>query len=496
MTEKNRVLIVEDNPEQYELVSDYLRLDGQYELVWARDIQSLWDLIKQEKFDIILLDFMLPDGTGLDALIQFPYRNITTPVIMVTGQGDERIATQALQHGASDYIVKNPDYVQALPSAIRKVIKDSKLQKAFQESLEKNRYQALILNNVKDAVVVWNIDGRITFWNLAAEKLFGWRSIERVNQSVYECYWPLFEPVPEWNNGQAPFLGMDQDRQIKIPSGKTLWINSKITSLHADGKENEIIGYMDVARDITDRKQMEDDILRAQAQLLQSARLTAIGELASGIAHKIYNPLTGVIANSHLLMKEVSVNSAGMELAQDIQKAGWAAQKVVTQLLDFSKPVGHQHEEVDINQTVTKALELVDSKLHSVDIQVDLKLANELPTVTGNGRQIEDIWVNLLLLARDAIRDSGTHFIQVKTWEGKKDVWIQVFDDGNPIPLELMTKVFEPNFVSSEIGRGSGLELSICREIIRQHQGQIVVKSSSEGTAFQISIPISSHIKR
>jgi two-component system, NtrC family, sensor kinase len=252
---------------------------------------------------------------------------------------------------------------------------------------------------------------------------------------------------------------------------------------------------MDVARDITGRKRLEAQVQAAQAQLVQAARLAAIGELASGVAHQISNPLTAIIAEAQLLLQEVQIGQPGREAAEAIERAGWRAQQAVQTLLEFSRPAPATLGPVEVNQTIRQAVNLVGAQLEAASIQVSLDLAADLPRVQGQARQLEDLWINLLVAARDALlaspADSQARRISVQSCllePGKVGVAVQ--DTGPAIPPQQLPSVFEPDFTGFQGGRTHGLELSICREIARQHRGEIGVKSSlHQGTTFTVQLP-------
>ena len=154
MSDDYHILIVDDDSAQAEMVREFLQISGFTNLEWAKNIHEFWLQIKTEVYDIVLLDYKLPDGTGLDVLDQMAAQEINIPVVMVTGQGDERVAVRAIQRGAADYLLKSGDYLVTLPSLITKTIRSHKLHQSVQRSLEKIRYQAMLLNNVRDAIVV------------------------------------------------------------------------------------------------------------------------------------------------------------------------------------------------------------------------------------------------------------------------------------------------------------------------------------------------------
>src|SRR4030067_2352153 len=153
-----RVLVVDDDLAQAEMVVEFLRISGFKNIERVVDCRTFWEALEKRDYDIVLLDYRLPDGTGLDVLDQMAKRSRQIPVIMVTGQGNERIAAQAILQGASDYLLKSGDYLITLPALIHKSIQSHKLKRSIQRSLDRISYQALLLNNVGDAIVVCQDD--------------------------------------------------------------------------------------------------------------------------------------------------------------------------------------------------------------------------------------------------------------------------------------------------------------------------------------------------
>jgi PAS domain S-box-containing protein len=609
-----QVLIVDDDLNQATLVKDILKISGEFAIHWVNCIQDLWQYLANHQPEIILLDYRLPDGTGLEVLEELHKRGSRIPVVIITGQGDERLAVRALQLGATDYLVKGNDYVFSLPALIHKTIKSQRLQKTIDETREKNRNYALLLNNVRDAIVVWDTNGIITYWNSAASNLFGVPIQERLGQSVAENYLAYFIPPIVVPRGEATG-GQEVSRLYKDEKGRSVWVSSRVNALRDYGAGGKLIGFMDVSRDITSRVKAEEalrternfvatvldtvgalvvvlntagkivrsnrafelitgytsDELRgklfwdlfimpeeaksfkaafysddkaspktareiqliirdgsrrmiawsntailnekkqaeffiatgidltekktaeeaAQVHLANSARLAAIGELASGIAHHINNPLTAIIAEAQILQQSIPESHPAYESVDLIQKAGWRVQKAVQQLLDFSRPATTTLTSLSINETIETALSLVGEHIQSFGIELETNLTQGLPHMRGNSRQLVDLWVNLLLLARDASSDEKQHKILIRTQnDGRGMICVEIGDDGEIIPPEEMLTLFEPNFIKPIGGRGTGIELSICQEIVRQHFGDIEATSSKdEGTLFRVTFP-------
>lgn len=617
-SENYRLLIVDDDPQQVEMVQEFLRLSGFSDVDTAESLQSLWDQLEHRSYDLVLLDYLLSNENGLDALDGFAARGIPTPVVMITGQGDERVAAQAIQRGAVDYIVKTHDYLLNLPAVIRKAVRAHQLQLSVQRSLEQIRYQATLLNNVRDAVVVWDLEGRITFWNPAATGLFGWSHDERLGCQVEECYLSAFQP-PLVLPKEGDTVGHYVERQIRTKDKRHIWVSSRISALR-DARDHRLIGHMSISHDITKRKeaeealraernfvsavlevigalvivfdrqgrvvrfnraceqvtgypfaevrgqkvwdlfippedrqaieslfgqlaagifpkehenvwltrsgerrliawsntvltnrqgrvdyviatgiditerrQAEEAMLRAQGQLVQAARLATIGEMASGVAHQINNPLTTIIADAQILLRQLESDHPGRDSAEAIEKAGWRLQQVVQHLMEFSRPGSRDLEDLDLCDTIRSALLLVGAHIESAGIQLQTELPSGLPRLHGSRRQLEDLWVNLLLLARDALQNRTNGKIQIQAYAGDGgEAVVQIRDNGEPIPDEMLQTIFEPNFTGTTINRGTGMELSICREIVRQHNGQILAECTPEReTIFTVHLPLS-----
>ncbi len=486
-----QVLYVDDDDQQTDMVAEYFRLTGEFEPVMVTCLHDMWPFLATGQFDILVLDYMLPDGNGLDALVELQKQGYKLPVILVTGHKDDRVATAAFQQGASEYILKTDDYLRSLPNTLQKVMRSRELEESINRSMEQVRYQATLLNNVRDAIVVWDLNSNITYWNPAATGLFGWSHFERLGKPVEEVYLKIFNPEINLPR-EGETIGHHIERQCQTKDGKTIWVSSRIAALRDIHNDNKLLGYMDVSHDITKRKQMEDQIRAAQTQLTQAARLATIGEMASGIAHQIYNPLTTIIGDAQLLLRTIPPEQPGRDSAEAIEAAGWRVQEVIQRLLEFSKPGSGTMENLSVNATIERSLAMVGEQIRSAGTSLEAKLCPDPLHVKGNSRQLEDLWLNLLLLARDATSDDQPHRITIQSTMGEHGwVTVTVTDDGAPIPQDDREAIFEPNFIGPAIGRGTGMELSICREIVRQHNGEIEVESTPRhDTIFRVSLPV------
>jgi PAS domain S-box-containing protein len=492
-----RILLADDDVGQAEMLREFLRISGFENIDHVENVRSMWQQIEQHTYDVILLDYMLPDGTGLDVLAQMRDGESYAPVVMVTGQGSERIAALAIQAGAADYVIKTGDYLMSIPALLLKTIKSHQLKQSMKRSLDQIRYQALLLNNVRDAVVVWDTTGRITYWNPSASDLFGWQAEESIGQMAETAYLSLFTPSITLPGAQEKGVALHshqyETRRLQTKDNRTIWVSSKVTALYDPGMSNHLIGYMDVSHDISKRKDMEAQIEAAQRQLVQAARLATIGEMAAGFAHQINNPLTTIIADAQLLLRSLSPDQPGRESAEAIEQAGWRMQQVVQRFMEFSRPgSGPSAEDAAaqiflVNETIQHAVALVSGQIEEIGCKLEIRLSQPSALVSGNARQLQNLWIYLLLLGRDAVRlaaqenlaEQYAGLIQIESYLTKDGiVVIEVCDNGKPVPDDQLASIFEPDFVGSHSGRGAGMELSLCREIVYQHGGVITADCS------------------
>jgi len=483
MAQQYRVLIVEDEEEQAEMFKEFLQLSGPFVTEWAPSLAQLWKSLAVTQPDLMLLDYRLSDGFGLQALEELQKRKVRVPVIMVTGQGDERLAVKAMQMGASDYMVKGGIDLLRLPTIIQKTIREYNLVQSVERSMEQVRYQALLLNNVRDAVVVWNTEGKITYINFAAEGLYGFRANESTG-SPSEAYWNAFTP-PVKEPPREGTAGLEIEREFRNNQGKLVWVSSRVSALRDYANDGQLIGYMDVTRDITSCKQMEAQFSTAQA------RLAAIGELASGVSHHINNPLTTIIAETQLLMAHLPEDHPGRESAQAIEKAGWQVQRTVQRLIDYSEPVTNTLEDVPLNTSIQTAVEWVREMNPLNNIQVQLQLHENLATLRGYRSQLADLWMNLLLYAQSSISDGQPHTIRFTSRLVSVGlILVEIAYDGALIPANELAAIFEADMAKPN-RHGTSMELNICKEIVRQHKGRLIAQSDPQrGTVFSVYFPL------
>jgi two-component system, NtrC family, sensor kinase len=266
----------------------------------------------------------------------------------------------------------------------------------------------------------------------------------------------------------------------------------------ADGKPTGVIISV---RDVTTEKKLEQ-------QIIQSERLAAMGQMIGGFAHELNNPLTTILGMAELL-QEGGVTEAGRKQVTVLHQQARRAAEIVQNLQYFARPPAPGRSHVNLNELVQRTVHLQSYPLRKSNITVDFLPETSLPAVVADPNQLMQVFLNLLLNAEQAIRESrekGT--IRVRLGRGapggvgaaaenapaKADsVWVVFQDDGPGIAPENLPHIFDPFFTTKRPGRGTGLGLSICKTVLREHGGNIEAASAPGGGAvFTLTLPVGS----
>jgi two-component system NtrC family sensor kinase len=232
-----------------------------------------------------------------------------------------------------------------------------------------------------------------------------------------------------------------------------------------------------------------DNLRRTQEQLLHSEKMAAVGQLISGVAHELNNPLTAILGYSQLLTGSADVGAQGAEYADKLYKQAQRTHRIVQNLLSFARQHKPERVAVQINQILEETLALRDYDLRMKNIRLHLDLASDLPLTAADPHQLQQVFLNLVNNAVDAILESA----------GEGDLWVHTSRRGDRLIIEFTdsgsgvrepSKVFDPFYTTKPVGKGTGLGLSICYGIITEHGGTIRVKNvQPHGASFSIEMP-------
>jgi len=303
-----------------------------------------------------------------------------------------------------------------------------------------------------------------------------------------ECFSALYqreEPCPDCRVAES-FQSAQKTRRIERrlieQSGG---VEIEISTFPIWDDEHKIVQVFLYEEDVTERQQL-------QASLAQSEKLAAVGQLAAGVAHEINNPLTAIQANAQLLQRSLTAPENGqLDMVELIIEASERATQAVRDLLDFARRERFQVGPTDLNETIQRTLALMGPELGSRFISLQFDPAIDLPVINASQDHLQGVWLNLLINAIDAI-DDGPAVIAIKSYQIENSIHVSVTDSGQGIPADQISRIFEPFYTTKEPGRGTGLGLSVCHQIVTRHGGQIRVSSQpGVGTTFTVILPLS-----
>ena len=500
MTEKLKVLILEDVPTDAELVERELRkakLGFSSKRVETREdfIKALQDFAS----DIILSDYKLPQFDGMAALELKKELAPNIPFIIVTGSMNEETAVDCMKAGAEDYVIKG--HLARLGPAVKGAL-ESKRVKEEKERLEKALWTSArewraTFDAINDPVVLMDLEGRIRRCNKAMANLFEKPFNDIIGRNCCSLMHGTSGPIEG-----CPMVRMreSQRRETLVLSIGDQWFNIVADPLFDEN--GSLIGAVHGMADITERKKAEAEMAALQEQLRQSQKMEAIGQLAGGIAHDFNNLLNIMQGHSQFALMSLKEDDPFRKSFEAIEKAAMKSVNLVRQILAFSRRQVMEMIVLDLNDLL-RGLEKMLRRMIGEDIELLTVVADDLGRVRADPGQIEQVVFNLAINARDAMAQGGKLTIETANVEldeayahnhvavtPGRYVMLAVSDTGIGMTPEVRDRVFEPFFTTKEKGKGTGLGLSTVYGIAKQSGGNIWVYSEpGQGTTFKIYLP-------
>ena len=350
---------------------------------------------------------------------------------------------------------------------------------------EVERHLASVVESANDPIVSLDAAGAVMTWNGAAERTLGFRPREVAKKQFADLFSETARPHLQALVVQLAREGKVQEMEAGMTpkSGPERLISWRFSAMREEG--GRVVALVGVGRDLTEKRQLE-------LQLIQSAKMAALGEMAGGIAHELRNPLAITSSAAQILLKNGDDPGTRQECAEKIHTAASRAAAIIENLLRFTRPSEGLVERVDVNGAVEDTLSLIDHQISLQSIEIDKRLAPGLPRVKGSKNQLQQVFMNIILNGYHAMPEGGLFTIETRRAPGTHEVAIeaQFADTGRGIPEEHLSRIFQPFFTTMPVGKGTGLGLSIAYGIVQQHGGTIRVESEvGKGSTFTITLP-------
>lgn len=499
------VLIVEDSEDDAKLIVRELTKAG-YEVRSERVETSaaMLQALRTKVWDVVISDYRMPGFSGIDALKLARANGNEVPFILVSGTIGEEVAVDAIKAGATDYLLKDrlARLVPAVERALREAEERRKRRQAEEELRQsEERYRTLFECSL-DAVYTHDLEGHFIDVNPTTLGLLGYSKDELARITIAELIEPgdlptmrvIFEELKKSGRQNVPRV-----LRLKRKDGSCVDVEVMETLLSTTGSGGLVMG---VARDLTERKKAESRLRELEEQFRQAQKLETIGRLAGGIAHDFNNMLSAIIGYSEMILRSLREGDPLRRDIEQIRKAAERSAELTRQLLAFSRRQVFELKVVNLN-SIIKNMEDMLRRLIGEDIALQTILPEGLWNVKVDPGQIEQVIMNLVVNARDAMPNGGTLTIDTTNVVLDEEyasrhvgvqpgeyVMLAVSDTGCGMTEEVKSHLFEPFFTTKEKGKGTGLGLSTVYGIVKQSGGNIWVYSEpGRGTTFKIYLP-------
>ncbi|MCL5267618.1 MAG: PAS domain S-box protein [Bacteroidetes bacterium] len=357
--------------------------------------------------------------------------------------------------------------------------KDITSEKLLQSRLELFRSA---FEHSTDAIIITTVDGKIVDVNDAFTKIYGYSREDAIGKSTalvqsrhstQEFYSQMWDSLQKYDNWKGEIINRRKDG-LEIP----IWLS--ITPIYLDGAK---IGYMGIESDISERKNLEQ-------QIIQTEKLATTGQLAAGIAHEIGTPLNIISGNAEFMLLDMNESDTGYRELSIIIEQTKRISQLMRQLLDFARPKMLSLQAVDINGVIHEVLDFVRLQFKKSSISTTEVLGQDIPRVYGDPALLYQVFLNIVVNSFQAMKQGGELHLQTgidRKEAGKERVVVTIQDTGEGIQPGNLDKLFTPFFTTKEPGKGTGLGLALTRRIVQEHGGEIEIASEvGKGTVVTI----------
>lgn len=490
-----------------------------FNLKWGSQGKTGFECVKKslEKklpFAVAFIDIRMPPGwDGVETAKRIRKIDPNIEIVIVTAYSDRTMEEIVTAVGAPEKLLflrkpfDSEELIQLASSLTEKwnIARREEVAKAKLIQSE-SRLRALV-ETTRDFVWETNADGIFTYCSPVCEGIYGYKPQELKGKSIFDL---LYNTLPDSSfdqffsnnsNGTSSFNNME--RCIKKKNGEDVFIETSGTKVF--NKSGKIIGFRGIDRDVTERKNNEEERLKLEKQYRQSQKMEAIGTLAGGIAHDFNNILSGIMGYTQLASNAIPEGDAVKRLLDNVMSASNRAAGLVHQILAFSRQTEKEVKPVSIGPVIQETLHMLRASLPStIKIKHHIHINSEKDIILADTTQINQMLMNLCTNSAQAMKKEGgllevsleniviDNDLEADNFDldQKNYLKITVSDTGQGMEEHLLDKIFEPFYTTKEVGEGTGLGLAVVHGIVKGHDGTIKVYSKpGEGTTFIIYLP-------
>ena len=507
-TPDEKILLVDDNPTNLQVLLQTLNGRG-YKLLIAKDGENALRIAQKARPALVLLDIMMPgiDGYEVCRRLKADPELSDITVIFLSALDDTQDKVRGLETGAVDYIAK-PFQAEEVIARVETQLKIHRLEQALaarNKQLEATNQR--LLETMREGIFGVDKVGVITFANPAASRITGWSMGELIGGD-------LFGMAMSGNDDGSPCAREDAVLHKTLTEGVVQNLDDSVFCRRDEGtvpvdfsctpivENGETNGAVVVFRDITEKKRQQeilhkalDELQEQKDKLTHMSRLSSMGEMASGFAHEVNQPLTAINNYAQVCRRALArenfdkdfINEAMEKVSTQAQRAG----DIVSRIRSFVKKPDHCLEQVDCNRLIQDIVKLAEVDARNNQIQIHLDLAEDLPQARIDPIQIQQVALNLIRNAMEAMKDQPNRDIGVWVETRLLDehfVRVRVIDRGYGLADDAEEKMFTPFYTTKVEGMGIGL--SVCHSIIQTHGGTLNFERNPEGGAiFWFTVP-------
>lgn len=510
---KIQVLLIEDDEVHADLIRLVFSNHDEYHVSVANSLGTANSQLSTSTPDIVLTDYLLPDGNGTEILTSTA-QDLPYPVVVMTGFGDEQMAVDVIKAGALDYVIKSRDALVSLPRTINRILREWKLiisRKQAEGALHSSekKFRGLF-DNALDMILITNKNFEIMDSNQQYLTTLSYSENEQIGFSFLDVI-----DSDCFSKTESAFLELT--RGTKLSHLETVFVSKSGKKIDVEInaapyiENNEIISIQIICRDIRDRKQQQKEKNWLEQQLQQTQKLQAIGQLTGGIAHDFNNILASIMGYSNLALERFASNENKKltSYLQEISQAGERARQLIQQMLAFSREGQCTPQALDLTPLVDEVLGMITPIIPS-SVEVKFSVSGDIPKVSADPVQFHQVLTNMCINARDAMRGKGKLLISMRKVKNLREscstcgqslhdgyIELEVKDNGEGIKPEVLENIFQPFFTTKEVGRGSGMGLAMVHGILHDHHGHIIVNTElGKGTSFRLYFPLASSIPK